>query len=111
MAVPLLDLLGEQERRAVIAAARRRKFARNEVVFHDGDPGDTLHLIVKGHFAIRITTPLGDTATLRVVGPGDHFGELAVLAPAARTGTVIALDSAETLGVHRDVLEAMRTAK
>ena len=108
MAVPLLDLLGEQERRAVIAAARRRKFARNEVVFHDGDPGDTLHLIVKGHFAIRITTPLGDIATLRVLGPGEHFGELAVLSPGPRRGSVVSLEAGETLALHRDDFEELR---
>ena len=104
----LLDLLDEQQRTELTEQARRRRFKRNEVVFHDGDPGDTLHIVMKGHFAVRITTPLGDTATLRVVGPGDHFGELAVLAPAARTGSVVALDSAETLSVTREVVDEMR---
>ena len=91
-----------RQRSELTRHSRRRRFKRNEVVFHDGDPGDTLHIVMKGHFAVRITTPLGDTATLRVVGPGDHFGELAVLAPAARTGSVVALDRAETLCVTRD---------
>jgi CRP/FNR family transcriptional regulator, cyclic AMP receptor protein len=104
----LLEVLEEHQRSEVMRRARRRRFKRNEIVFHDGDPGDTLHLVVKGHFAVRITTPLGDTATLRVVGPGDHFGELAVLAPAARTGTVVALDAAETLSVQRDNFEELR---
>ena len=49
-----------------------------------GDPGDTLHLIAKGHVAVRIATPLGDTALLRVLGEGQYFGELAVVAPAPR---------------------------
>jgi CRP-like cAMP-binding protein len=104
----LLDTLDEPERRAVLSAARRRRFTRKEVVFHDGDPGDTLHLVVKGHFAVRITTPLGDVATVRVLGPGDHFGELAVLAPGPRTGTVIALDAGETLSLHRDDVARLR---
>ena len=102
MDVQLLDPLEEEQRRAVLAAAKRRKFGRNEVVFHDGDPGDTLHIVAKGYFAIRITTPLGDVATLRVVGPGEHFGELAVLSPGPRSGSVVALAPAETLSLHRD---------
>ena len=77
----LLDVLDDDQRRAVLAKARRRHFKRNEVVFHDGDPGDTLHMIVKGHFAIRITTPLGDEAMVRVLGAPEYFGELALLAP------------------------------
>jgi CRP-like cAMP-binding protein len=104
----LLELLDDAKRGELTRQSRRRRFKRNEVVFHDGDPGDTLHIVMKGHFAVRITTPLGDTATLRVVGPGDHFGELAVLAPAARTGSVVALDRAETLCVTRDVVDDLR---
>ena len=104
----LLDRLDEHRRAELTARARRRRFKRNEVVFHDGDPGDTLHLVVKGHFAVRIATRLGQTATLRILGPGDHFGELSVLAPAARTGSVVALDAAETLSLHRDALEAFQ---
>ena len=83
----LLDMLGHDEQREVLAAARRRRFKRNEVVFHDGDPGDTLHLVVSGHFAIRITTPMGDQAMVRVFGPGDYFGELAMLSAGPRRGT------------------------
>jgi CRP/FNR family transcriptional regulator, cyclic AMP receptor protein len=108
MAAQLLDLLDDAGRRALLAAAHRRRFKRNEVVFHDGDPGDTLHLIVKGHFAIRITTPLGDVATLRVLGPGEHFGELAVLAPGPRRGSVVSLDAGETQSLHRDDFEQLR---
>jgi CRP-like cAMP-binding protein len=107
--VPLLDLFAQDELRRIVAASRRRKFRRNEIVFHDGDPGDTLHLVVKGQFAIRVTTPLGDVATLRIVGPGEHFGELAVLAPGPRAGTVVALEAAETLSLHRDDVNALRT--
>jgi CRP-like cAMP-binding protein len=105
----LLEVFDDDERRALMGVARRRRFARNEVVFHDGDPGDTLHLVTKGRFAIRITTPLGDVATLRVLGPGEHFGELAVLAPGPRRGTLVALESAETLSLHRDDLDRLRT--
>jgi CRP-like cAMP-binding protein len=104
----LLGLLDEPQRGAVTQRGRRRRFKRNEVVFHDGDPGDTLHIVVKGHFAVRITTPLGSTATVRILGPGDHFGELSVLAPAARTGTVVALDPSETLSLHREALDELR---
>jgi CRP-like cAMP-binding protein len=44
------------------------------VVFHEGDPGDSLHRVTRGRFAARITTPLGDIATFAVHGPGEVFG-------------------------------------
>jgi CRP-like cAMP-binding protein len=104
----LLAGLPETDREAVLAAARRRRFARNEVLFHEGDPGDSLHLIAKGHVAVRVTTPLGDVATLRVIGAGDHVGELAVIVPGPRNATVLALDAVETLALHRAAFADLR---
>lgn len=104
----LFDVVSEEQARAVLAVARRRRFKRGEVVFHEGDPGDTLHLVDRGHVAVRVTTPMGDTATLRVLGPGDYFGELAVVSPAPRNATVVALEAAETLGLHRDEVDELR---
>lgn len=104
----LLASLDEADRRNVLGVARRRKFARGEVVFHEGDPGNTLHLVEKGHFAVRITTPLGDVATLRVHGPGGFFGELAVLSPAPRVATVVAIGKAETLSLSDSAIADLR---
>jgi CRP-like cAMP-binding protein len=44
---PLLAGLPPEDVREVLQIARRRRFARNEVVFHRDDPADSLHLIVK----------------------------------------------------------------
>ena len=99
---PLLRSLTEEDRRRVLSAARRRRFTRREVLFHEGDPGDTLHLIDKGRVAIRITTPLGDAATVGVLGRGDVVGEMAVLEEGGRRGaTVMALEPSETLSIDR----------
>jgi CRP/FNR family cyclic AMP-dependent transcriptional regulator len=98
---PFLAAVPEEDARQLLATARRRTFARGEVVFHRGDPADTLHLIRKGRFAVRIITPLADEAILSVLSPGDFFGELALIADAPRTATVSALEPAETLSIHR----------
>lgn len=104
----LLGGLSEDERRAVLSTARRRKFDRNEVIFHEADPGAALHLVAKGKVAIRTTTPLGDIATLNVLGAGSHFGELALVSGGYRTASVVALEPAETLALHRDDVEDLR---
>jgi CRP/FNR family cyclic AMP-dependent transcriptional regulator len=105
---PLLVGLPEVDARAVLAASRRRKYRRNEPICREGEPGDTLHLIDKGHVAVRATTPQGDTATMRVLGTGSLFGEIAVLEDVPRSATIVALDSVETLSLHRDVIEQLR---
>jgi CRP/FNR family cyclic AMP-dependent transcriptional regulator len=106
----LLDGLADTEVQALLSIARRRRFARGEVVFHEQDPADTLHLIDKGRFVVRVGTPLGDTAILAVLGPGDMFGELSLLgdADARRTATVAALEPGETRSVHRLDFERLR---
>lgn len=106
---PLLDPLPPEARRRLLAAGRLREFARKEIIFHEGDPGDTLHLVRRGHVAVRITTPLGDVATLTVLGPGQTFGELALLdAAARRSATCLALERTETWSLHRDQIVGLR---
>jgi CRP/FNR family cyclic AMP-dependent transcriptional regulator len=105
----LLDGVPEEDVRALLSISRRRKFARGEVVFHQEDPADTLQLIDKGRFAVQVHTPLGDTAILAVLGPGDMFGELALLGEdMPRSATVAALEAAETRSVHRLDFERLR---
>ena len=105
----ILDGIPEDDRRRVLAATRRRRFGRREVLFHEGDPGDTVHLIDRGRVAVRTTTPLGDVATLNVRGAGDVVGELALLDPASRrTASVVALEPTETLALHRDEFVELR---
>jgi CRP-like cAMP-binding protein len=91
--------IDEIDVRPLLATARRRRFRRGETIFHEGDPGDSLHLIASGHVAIRVATPSGDVATLNVLGPSDYFGELAALSTGRRSATVAALEHAETLEV------------
>jgi CRP/FNR family transcriptional regulator, cyclic AMP receptor protein len=100
---PLLTDLPAEDVRQLLAIARRRRFARGEVVFHRDDPADSLHLIVRGHFGARVVTQLGDSVLLDVLGPGQSFGELALLLPgSARSATVAALEEGETRSVFRD---------
>jgi len=95
--------------REVLAVAGRRRFKRGDIVFHEGDPGDTLHLLAKGRVTVRVTTPLGDSATLSVLGPGAIFGELALLSGAdRRAATVTCLEAVETMALHRDAFTELR---
>lgn len=96
---PLLGSLAGDERAAVLDATRRRSFARGEVVFHEADPSTSLHMVVSGHLAVRVSTADGSTALLNVLSAGDTFGELSLLESAGaptRSATVACLDAVET---------------
>jgi CRP/FNR family transcriptional regulator, cyclic AMP receptor protein len=107
----LFEGIPGEEVRELLKLARRRTFRRGEVVVHQNDPADSLHLIVKGRFAVRVMTPLGEPATLAVCGPGDMFGEMALIGEnARRSATVEALEEGETLSVHELDFAVLRRA-
>jgi CRP-like cAMP-binding protein len=93
--------------RAVLALARRSTYRKGEVVFHRHDPADSVHLVVKGRFDVRIVTALGDTVALGIRGPGETFGELAVITEGDRSATVVALEPGETLVVRGSELRRL----
>ena len=76
-------------------------------MFHEGDTGDCLHLLASGTVAVRVSTPLGDVATLEVLRPGDGFGEQALISEvgSVRSATVAALESCETMLLTRSDFE------
>jgi CRP/FNR family transcriptional regulator, cyclic AMP receptor protein len=104
----LLAGVPAEDARRVLAIGRRRTFGRGEVVFHELDPADSLHLVAAGRFAVRRTTPLGEDSLLAIRGPGDFFGELALVSGGNRSATVQALEAAETLAVYRTDFEELR---
>src|ERR1035437_7386507 len=63
-----------------IDSLRTRRYRRNETIFHQGDPGDSLYIIESGAVKIVLPSPEGeDEAIIATLGPGDFFGELALL--------------------------------
>ncbi len=104
----LLGVLPEGEREAILLRAHRRQFAKGEPIIHEGDPGDSLHLIAHGHVAVRLTTPNGDRCIIRIIGPGGWFGDLAMLSPGERMATVWALDQVTSLAIDRHTVDEVR---
>lgn len=106
---PLLASLPEAARQGLLDHARRRRFARREMVFHEGDPADSLHLVRSGRLGVQVSTPDGQVAMLRVLTPGQHFGDMALVgAGRRRSATVVALEPAETLSISSTTFHALR---
>ena len=87
--------LDDTELSAIADQLRTRRFKRNEVIYHAGDPGDSLFVIESGSVKIVLTSPEGDEAIVSKLGPGDYFGELSLLDGAERAATAIALEPTE----------------
>ena len=105
----LLEGVPGEEVRRLLSVARRRTFRRGEVVFHQRDPADSLHLVSKGRFKVEVMTPVGEPATIGIRGPGDSFGEMAIVGPGAkRSATVEALEDGETFCVIENEFRRLR---
>lgn len=105
----LLKGLPDDRVRELISRSHRRRFARREVLFHAGDPAANLHLVAKGRVAIRVTTPLGNVATLDLLVAGDVVGEMALLARGGlRSATAVALEPTETHSIDASTFAELR---
>ena len=92
----------------VVAALRARRFRRGEVIFHEGDPGDSLSIVSKGSVKILVTPEDGaEPAILTTIGPGGFFGELALLDGEPRSATAVAVGPTETFVLRRDAFDRL----
>lgn len=89
---------------ALKPGARIRHFAPEEVIFSAGDPGDGFYVVVSGR--VRISAAIGsrDSKVLATIGPGDFFGEMAVIDDAPRSATATAEVPTKTLFIERQRL-------
>jgi len=104
-----LEGLPEQENQRLLASARRHHYSAGEVVFHEGDPADSLHIVQRGRVAAGITTSYGNQVTFAISGVGEVFGDLALITPdAQRSTSIVALEPTETLAIYRSDFERLR---
>ena len=99
--IPLLRNVSSEALGQLTRSLRRRSYHRGEVIFHQGDPGDTLHLVRNGRVKVVLPAETGDEVVLAILGPGDCFGELAVLDGGPRSAGVVAMEPVETLVLGR----------
>jgi CRP/FNR family transcriptional regulator, cyclic AMP receptor protein len=105
----LLSQLPLESLERLVPTARPRSFRRGEVIFHQGDPGDTLHLIQTGRVKVVLDAESGHEAVIAILGPGDCFGELSLIDGEPRSATVEALETVETVCLNRrDFTEFLR---
>ncbi|MFO1200871.1 MAG: Crp/Fnr family transcriptional regulator [Burkholderiaceae bacterium] len=94
-------LLDEFARRGVV-----KTFPRNSIVVVEGEPAETLYLILDGTLMVYVDNESGKLAELTRLGPGQYFGEL-MLASAVRTASVKTTSVARLCMIRRPEFEAI----
>jgi CRP-like cAMP-binding protein len=95
--ISLLAELTDAERTALAPGLRRRRYARGQVIFVTGDPGTGLYLVERGRVKLLRASAEGRELVLRVAGPGEVFGELALLDDEPRSADAVALEPCQLL--------------
>ena len=102
--VDLLRSLPPEEMEEVLLCVQPVRFVAGDAIFHRGDAGDALYLIVAGQVAVLANDPADniESALLARLTEGQSFGEMALLTGAPRTATVTALTEVELLKIARE---------
>ena len=77
---------------------------KGEVVFNEGEPGDSLYIVLAGKIKLSRRAPDGRENVLAVMGPSDQFGELSVFDPGPRTATATAVTDVKMARMPQTVL-------
>ena len=98
---PLFADLDDRELSAIAAVAKTRRYAKDDVVFHADESGDIFCLIREGQVKVTMISPEGKEIILSLLGPGDFFGEMALLDDEPRSATVVATESLDLVTIWR----------
>jgi len=96
-AIPMFAPLPAPTLEALALSMKRREVPAGETIFRQGDHGDRFYIIDSGEIEIEI-----DGREANVLGPGEHFGEIALLRDISRTATARARKETKLYALERD---------
>jgi CRP/FNR family cyclic AMP-dependent transcriptional regulator len=97
--VPLFNALSHEDLEEISRVAVPRSYPKGVRVFHEGDRSDACYIVRNGDLRVTREHPDGRAIALATLGPGDIFGELAMLDGEARSASVEALSECQLLAL------------
>lgn len=99
--VPLFAKLDARELDALLTCTRVQRLPAKRELFHKGDEGSQVFVILEGHARVVTSSADGSDVQFGIMDPGEVFGELALLGEGERTATVSAIEPCELLVIDR----------
>lgn len=100
--VPLFAEMSDADLDALKSYCHIKKFAKETVIFEEGDIGQELFIIISGLLKVSVINEDGREFTLIINRPYDCLGEIALLDGSPRSAGATALEDLEVLSIHRD---------
>ncbi len=101
-ASPRIYRLSDAELEAIGAHGITRKYPKNTIIVSEGDSTDGLFIVLEGRVKIFVSDEDGHEVVLGTHGPGEYFGEMALLDAGPRSASVITLEPSQMIIVPRD---------
>ncbi|MCU1536082.1 MAG: transcriptional regulator [Humibacillus sp.] len=108
---PLFKALDDEAAVALQSQMTPSRMERGDVLFHEGDRGDTLYVIGEGKVKLGRTSADGRENLVAILGPGEMFGELSLFDPGPRTMTATAIAETQLLGLGNDSLTGLLSGR
>lgn len=105
--VSLFSDLDGETLAALTQIAYLRTVKKGEVLFRQGEPGEELLVLIRGSVTASVSRREGGTMTVGVLGPGEFFGEVALLDGFPRSATVTALEDLQLVVVDRETFTSL----
>jgi CRP/FNR family cyclic AMP-dependent transcriptional regulator len=99
--IPLLATLSEQQLDALAAGSARRSFPRGRTIVAEGEPSQSLYVLLSGRAKVQRSDTEGKEVILAVLGSGDWFGEMSMIDDAPRSASVITLEPCEFMAIEK----------
>jgi CRP-like cAMP-binding protein len=99
--VPVFSSLDDHALSEIAEITHEKFYEKGNFILHEGEEGNNFYLIVTGRVKIFLETKSGKGIILKVLTPGDFFGEMALLDGKPRSATVSALDDTKVLSISR----------
>ena len=100
--IPLFNQLAPGELQRVVEVTRERTYPKNSVILFEDDPGDALYVVAQGQVKVVLIGEDGREVILSVLGPGEFFGEMALIDDEPRSAHVIAMEDSSLLVLRRE---------
>jgi CRP/FNR family cyclic AMP-dependent transcriptional regulator len=105
--VPIFSELSDEDITSLAHLAIRKRYPKDTVVFFENEEGDFFFTILEGRIKVTILGDDGREVILSMLGPGDFFGEMALLDNEPRSATAIAVEESELLSLHRSDFQSV----
>ena len=99
--------LSRDEFKQVVSKLQLRHYEKGAVVVKEGDPGDSIFVVVHGEVRVLTETPAKKEILLANLGEGEFFGEIALLTGKPRTATIITNATSDLLELTKDDYEKL----